>query len=39
MQGKGGIGNKFGSGSGDAVADDRNWVARIENELNCTSAW
>lgn len=25
--------------SNDAVADDRNWVGRIQNELNCTAAW
>ena len=23
----------------DAVADDRNWIGRIQNELNCTAAW
>lgn len=23
----------------DPVADDRNWIARIENELHCTAAW
>ena len=33
-----GVPSKFGK-SGDAVADDRNWVARIDNELHCTSAW
>lgn len=25
--------------SNDAVADDRNWVGRIQNELNCTAMW
>lgn len=25
--------------SSDAVADDRNWVGRIQNELNCTTMW
>lgn len=25
--------------SNDAVADDRNWVGRIQNELNCTAVW
>jgi len=30
------FGNKVGS---DPVADDRNWIARIENELHCTAAW
>jgi len=23
----------------DAVANDRNWISRIENELNCTAVW
>jgi hypothetical protein len=23
----------------DIVADDRNWVDRVENELNCTNNW
>eukprot|EP00828_Plagiopyla_frontata_P046508 TRINITY_DN8286_c0_g1_i2.p1 TRINITY_DN8286_c0_g1~~TRINITY_DN8286_c0_g1_i2.p1 ORF type:complete len:198 (-),score=59.50 TRINITY_DN8286_c0_g1_i2:172-765(-) len=23
----------------DAVADDRNWVGRIQNELNCVAQW
>ncbi|KRX07863.1 hypothetical protein PPERSA_10251 [Pseudocohnilembus persalinus] len=23
----------------DAVADDRNWIARIDNEMNCTHSW
>lgn len=36
---KEGSGNKFIKTGGDAVADDRNWIARIQNELNCTSAW
>lgn len=30
-----GAGNKFGKVGGDAVADDRNWVDRIHNELGC----
>ncbi len=34
-----GAGNKFAGKTGDAVADDRNWIARIENELHCTAAW
>ncbi len=25
----GGIGNKFGGKTNDAVADDRNWIARV----------
>jgi hypothetical protein len=33
-----GPGGKFVK-SGDAVADDRNWISRIQNELHCTSAW
>ncbi|KAL4502300.1 hypothetical protein ABPG72_011887 [Tetrahymena utriculariae] len=31
-------GHKFVKNA-DAVADDRNWIARIQNELNCVSAW
>ena len=23
----------------DAVSDDRNWIGRIQNELNCTATW
>ena len=23
----------------DVVAEDRNWVDRIQNELNCASVW
>ncbi len=30
---------KFGKKDVDAVADDRNWIDRIHNELNCTAAW
>lgn len=37
-QAAGGGGNKFVKSS-DAVADDRNWVGRIQNELNCTAMW
>jgi len=30
--------NKFGK-TGDAVADDRNWIATIKNELKCADQW
>ncbi|KAM3127684.1 hypothetical protein pb186bvf_020227 [Paramecium bursaria] len=33
-----GSGGKFAS-TGDAVADDRNWIGRVNNELTCTAAW
>jgi len=31
--------HKFNNVGGDAVADDRNWISRIQNELNCTNTW
>ncbi|CAD8146536.1 unnamed protein product [Paramecium octaurelia] len=31
-------GGKFVS-TGDPVADDRNWIGRVNNELTCTAAW
>lgn len=34
-----GAGGKFAKTGGDAVADDRNWIARIQNEMNCTHSW
>lgn len=33
------LSGKFNIVGGDAVAQDRNWVSRIQNELNCTASW
>ena len=32
-------GGKFENFGGDAVANDRNWISRINNELETTATW